>query len=77
MSQPRVMAGLISLIISFSAVITADAQSFNCRNAMNADEVLICQDGELSRLDERMAGLYFAGRNQAYGYMRETLAARC
>jgi uncharacterized protein len=44
---------------------------------MNADEVLICQDGELSRLDERMAGLYFAGRNQAYGYMRETLAARC
>lgn len=73
MSELRIMAGLISLSISFTAVTMADAQSFNCRNATNSDEVLICQDDELSRLDERMAGLYLASRNQAYGYMREAL----
>jgi uncharacterized protein/predicted aspartyl protease len=34
------------------------AQSFNCRYAKTPAEVLICQDGQLAALDERMAGIY-------------------
>ena len=38
----------------------AHAQSFNCRYAKSPDEVLICQDQELSALDERLSGIYFS-----------------
>jgi uncharacterized protein len=41
----------------------AQAQSFNCRYAKTADEVLICQDSQLSALDEQMSSLFFTLRN--------------
>ncbi len=41
---------------------SADAQSFNCRFARTADEVAICRDERLSRLDERMSSLFFRVR---------------
>src|SRR5262249_7653019 len=49
------------------------AQSFNCRFARPADEVLICQDDALSALDERMSNTYSRLRNRLYGLERRTL----
>ncbi len=49
------------------------AQSFNCRYAKAADEILICQDAQLAALDERMSSLYFNLRNSLYGYRRAAL----
>ena len=48
---------LIGLALAFS-VASAQAQSFNCRYAKAADEVLICQDAKLAALDERLANAY-------------------
>jgi uncharacterized protein len=55
--------------------LAAQAQSFNCRYARTPDEVLICQDGRLSALDERMSGIYFRVRNSLYGGARANLEA--
>jgi uncharacterized protein len=41
----------------------ADAQSFNCRYAKTADEILICQDSRLAQLDEQLATIYSRLRN--------------
>ena len=41
----------------------AHAQSFNCHYAKTADEVLICQDSQLSVLDEQMSSIFFRLRN--------------
>mgnify|MGYP000093563485 CR=1 FL=1 len=43
---------------AFVLTMDAKAQSFNCNYARTADEVLICQDERLSRLDERLATVY-------------------
>ena len=55
--------------------LAAQAQSFNCRYARSPDEVLICQDGRLGALDERMSGIYFRLRNGLYGGARANLEA--
>jgi len=55
---------LIVLAVNMSASI---AQSFNCRSARFPDELAICQDPELGRLDERVAGLYHSARAQVTG----------
>jgi uncharacterized protein len=55
--------------------LAAQAQSFNCRTAELPDEILICQSPYLSRLDERMASLYFRLRNSLYGGERRALEA--
>ena len=73
LSTPRAQAILTILFLGISAVPTAIAQSFNCRNATLPDEVLICKDTDLSRLDERVAGLYFTSLNQALGAAREAI----
>ncbi len=49
---------------------SANGQSFNCRNARLPDEILICQDSDLSHLDEPMASTYFEVRNQLDGLDR-------
>ena len=54
---------------------SAAAQSFNCRYARSADEVLICQDGTLQALDERMATQYAATRNSLSRRERRQLEA--
>ena len=66
-----------SLLILMATLVplVAEAQSFNCRYARSADEVLICQDPRLSALDERMAHLYFPLRNSLFGYERAQLQA--
>lgn len=63
----------IALVVLAANASVAIAQSFNCRSATFPDEVAICQDAELSRLDERVAGLYHSARNQVQGGIRHTL----
>jgi uncharacterized protein len=55
--------------------LAAQAQSFNCRHARTADEVLICQDGQLGALDEHMSDIYFRVRNSRHGGARANLEA--
>ena len=52
----------------FGQVGNSQAQSFNCRYAATADEVLICQDSDLGTLDERMSSLFFRLKNRLHGY---------
>lgn len=47
---------LIGLALPLS-IASAHAQSFNCRYAKTADEMLICQDPKLAALDERLASV--------------------
>lgn len=51
-------AGL-TIIAPLVASSTSEAQSFNCNYAKKPVEVAICQDPNLSRLDEQMAQTYF------------------
>jgi uncharacterized protein len=53
-------SAVIALISQGGAV---QAQSFNCRYAKTADEVLICQNADLSALDEQMSSLFSRLRN--------------
>lgn len=47
------------VVLGWSALLaTAQAASFDCEKAGNHVEELICTNDELSKLDERMAGLY-------------------
>lgn len=49
---------LTGFAMLFLPVIPIGAQEFNCRASKYADEVLICQDRELSALDTRLNRLY-------------------
>ena len=52
---------LVSLILAAAVVLLAghaQAASFDCRKASNADEIAICDSRELSELDVKMATLY-------------------
>lgn len=71
----RSVIGLACLLAPFAASHVAQAQSFNCRLARAPDEILICQDEELSRLDERMSSLYFEARNRAPAAVRAEMEA--
>ena len=51
----------------------AYAQSFNCRNARTADEVAICADAGLSRLDERLSSRFYGLRESVSGSDRARL----
>jgi len=51
----------------------AQAASFNCNRADRPDEILICQNGQLSALDERLSSLYFRLRNSLGGSERRRL----
>ena len=55
----------IALVLSSALYYErASAQSFNCRSAKTADEILICQDNQLSQLDKRTATLYSQVRSR-------------
>jgi uncharacterized protein len=71
MNSRRIAYVLIVACVPF----IAGAKSFNCRNVRLPDEVLICQSPVLSRLDERMASIYFALRNRLPGAARRELEA--
>lgn len=67
----RIGLGIATLFLMFFADFTpASAQSFNCRYARTADEVLICQDSKLSALDGQMAELYSKQRQNIFGSPR-------
>jgi uncharacterized protein len=61
------------VLAAICAPFTASAQSFNCHNARLPDQVMICQSPVLSRLDERMASIYFTARNRLSGPARREL----
>ena len=56
-------AGMITLF-AIAAGSQTKAQSFNCDLARTPDEVLICQDADLLRLDERLAAVYASVRRR-------------
>ena len=61
---------LAPMSIALAALLlpaAAEAQSFNCRNARFADEIAICESRLLSRLDVRMARLFFQARESDGG----------
>jgi uncharacterized protein len=60
-------------LVMIGGVSAAQAQSFSCHSATFPDELAICRDAELSRLDERVAGLYHSARGQAQGGIRQAL----
>jgi len=64
-------AKILALIVA--AATPANAQSFNCALAKYPDELLICQDPGLGRLDERLANLYSELRNRLSGTGRQDL----
>ena len=58
---------------SLVLIPSAQAQSFNCANARAPDEVAICEDGRLSRLDERLSRRFYRLRDGLYGAERARL----
>jgi uncharacterized protein len=69
------MLRVTCLLLLVATPIAAQAQSFNCRYARTADEVLICEDASLGALDERMSSIYARLRNSLSGGTRATLEA--
>jgi uncharacterized protein len=63
----------VAFVLLAAMSSAAQGQSFNCASADHPDEVLICQNDRLSRLDERMSSLYFTLRNQLSGAERQAL----
>ena len=63
-----ILAGLAAILAT-----SVHAQSYNCRYAKTADEILICQDSQLSAMDERMSALYYQLRNGLGGYRLRAL----
>src|SRR5215218_5707071 len=64
--MPEGTIRLLSLA-SLLLVHPAHAQSFNCRHARAPDEVAICEDARLSRLDERLSSRFFRLRDSLSG----------
>ena len=53
---------LVSLVFTLGMTSTVHAASFDCSKATTETEIAICDDPELSALDERMSGVYVRGR---------------
>jgi uncharacterized protein len=58
------LAGLFAVAAITGAATGAQAQSFNCHKAYFLDEKLICENPELSTLDERLNAIY--GQNMRH-----------
>jgi uncharacterized protein len=69
---PYLQIPLLVAFLSGGLIDLVGAQSFNCRNAKHADEILICRDAQLSSLDEQLAGLYARQRQRLDGTQRQT-----
>ena len=63
------LIGLSSLLLVSSAL----AQSFNCQYARVPDELVICADPQLSRLDERLSNRFYRLRESLSGADRVRL----
>ncbi|MGB5834712.1 MAG: hypothetical protein WBG92_22365 [Thiohalocapsa sp.] len=55
-SRATAMVGGATLALSVAA--TSDAASFDCKKAEKAAEITVCDSGQLSQLDVKMATLY-------------------
>jgi uncharacterized protein len=66
---------ITALVFLLATPFEARGQSFPCAKASRPDEILICQNSNLSQLDEEMASLYFPLRNSLSGRERSTLEA--
>jgi uncharacterized protein YecT (DUF1311 family) len=64
-------AVVVTAALAGSAAHAETGPSFNCMYAKTPDEVVICQDPELSRLDREMARLYFGTMNDFRGGFRD------
>jgi uncharacterized protein len=53
-------------LLGVGAAHATDGPSFNCRYAKTPDEVLICQNAKLSKLDRRLAEIYSPQRNATF-----------
>ena len=71
----RMGLGLAVALLALIFPALAEAQSFNCRLARTPDEILICQDVDLSKLDEQMSSIFFTRRNRATPAVRAALDA--
>ncbi len=69
------LIGLVSLL-SLSLVQSVHAQSFNCQYARTPDEIVICNDARLSRLDERLSSRFYSLRDSLSGPDRVRLDQR-
>jgi uncharacterized protein len=58
-SQVKTYTMMIAALLLTSSAIPAHAASFNCNYAKLPTEILICQDKELSILDEYNAKLFY------------------
>ena len=56
------VTSLFFALICCSLPVNAHAQSFSCRSAKTPDEIAICQNRVLSKLDEQMVTLFLARR---------------
>ena len=56
MRAVRLSAAIVAALAMPPAI--AAAQSFDCRAARSADEMTICQNGDLARLDQQLAAAY-------------------
>src|SRR5258707_37990 len=54
----RLIAVAICLLATAASLRPASAQSFDCREARNRDEVLICERPGLAQLDQQLSTLY-------------------
>ena len=63
----------VVIMLTFSYLPDTFAQSYNCRYAKTADEVLICQSSILARLDIEMAEAYYSAKQNLRGYELRTL----
>jgi uncharacterized protein len=74
MMSHRLACAAVIVLSAGLAPLPLQAQSFNCAEAKQADELLICRSRHLATLDERMAELYFRLRNRlADGPRRDEL----
>ena len=53
---------LVSLVFTLGTTSTGHAASFDCNKATTETEITICNDPELSALDDRLSDVYIRGR---------------
>lgn len=71
----RTSFGVFVMLVLGLMPVSGRAQGFDCRKARSADEIAICANSDLARLDERLSALYVAARSRAAPGPRRDLEA--
>jgi uncharacterized protein len=69
----KIMLAVLATSILALLPAIAEAQAFNCRYAKSPDEVLVCQEPELGKLDEEVSSLYYSLRGNANGFKKQRI----